>query len=241
MTTTHVRTISEEDLDLRYIPAYTLAEVSRYLGVPGSTVRAWVHGQRYILGEEKRFFKPLIVRPDETLSRLSFINVIEVHVLSAIRRVHRVSLQKVRIALDYIESQFCEKHPLATVQFHTDGIDLFVRQVDQLVNLSSGGQLAMREVLEAFLRRVDRDEDGIASRLYPFIRPGPPAEQPRIVVIDPRMCFGRPSIAGTGIATEILAERYKAGESVDELAADYNLERYRVEEALRCELSARAA
>ena len=36
--------------------------------------------------------------------------------------------------------------------------------------------------------------------------------------------------------TAIIAERYKAGESMDELAEDYGCQRPRVEEAVRCEL-----
>jgi len=35
----------------------------------------------------------------------------------------------------------------------------------------------------------------------------------------------------------IVAERYKAGESIDELAQDYGCERNYVEEAVRCELA----
>lgn len=37
------------------------------------------------------------------------------------------------------------------------------------------------------------------------------------------------------VATSIVAERYKAGESIDELARDYGCERGTVEEAVRCE------
>lgn len=220
--------------DRRHTPTYTVAEVSWYLGLPRSTVRAWVRGQGV--------FRPLITRPHPALSELSFINVVEVHVLSAIRRVHRVPLQRVRRALDFLQDQLGQQDPLAAVEFHTNGIDLFVRWLDEtdLVNLSQSGQLAMREVLEAYLRRVDRDMAGVASRLFPLTRPGH-ADGPRVVVIDPRMCFGRPSIVGTGISTEIVAERYKAGESMDDLVSDYGLERQLVEEAIRCELPAQAA
>lgn len=222
--------------DRRHTPTYTMAEVSWYLGLPRSTVRAWVRGQ----GD----FRPLISRPDAAASELSFINVVEIHVLSAIRRVHRVPLQRVRRALDYIQEQLGQEHPLAAVEFRTNGIDLFVRwfdEADQLVNLSQSGQLAMRRVLEAYLQRVDRDMAGVASRLFPFTRPGHGNGHPRVVVIDPRMCFGRPSIIDTGVSTEIVAERYKAGESIDDLVSDYGLERQLVEEAIRCELPAKAA
>ncbi|MDB9448215.1 DUF433 domain-containing protein [Anabaena sp. CS-542/02] len=41
---------------------------------------------------------------------------------------------------------------------------------------------------------------------------------------------------GTGISTSVLAERYQAGESIDDLAYDYKCDRSKIEEAIRCEL-----
>ena len=58
------------------------------------------------------------------------------------------------------------------------------------------------------------------------------------MVIDPRIAFGRLTIAGTGIVTDILKERYKAGDSIEDLAEDYDCDRLSIEEAIRCELSA---
>jgi len=63
-------------------------------------------------------------------------------------------------------------------------------------------------------------------------------DEPRVVVIDPEVSFGKPVLVGTGIPTSTVAERYKAGESVDDLAEDYDLERAKIEEAIRCELRA---
>ena len=62
-----------------------------------------------------------------------------------------------------------------------------------------------------------------------------------MVVIDPDISFGRPVIAGTGITTSIIAERYKAGESIADLGHDYGRPRNEIEEAIRCELPAKAA
>ena len=61
-----------------------------------------------------------------------------------------------------------------------------------------------------------------------------------MIVIDPRLSAGRPVIAGTGLATELIAERYKAGESITVLARDYGRENSEIEEAVRCELKAAA-
>src|SRR6266700_5345065 len=93
----------------------------------------------------------------------------------------------------------------------------------------------MREMLAAHLRRVEHDATGLAARLYPFTRKRQP-DEPKIIVIDPWVSFGRPTIAGSGITTGIIAERYKAGESIDDLAQDYGCQREKVEEAVRCEL-----
>ena len=104
------------------------------------------------------------------------------------------------------------------------------------MSVSQGGQLAVRELLRAHLRRIDRDDKGFPLRLYPFTRVDE-TEQPKNIVIDPFISFGKAVIAGTGVSTDIVAERFKAGESADELAQDYGCEREKIEEAIRCELN----
>ncbi len=166
---------------------------------------------------------------------LSFVNLVEAHVLDAIRRKHQIPLPKVRAALDYVRRHFGSRHPLAEQKFETDGVNLFISRFHDLISASESGQLAMREMLTAHLQRIDHDAAGHAVRLYPFTRKRE-VNEPRIVVIDPFISFGRPTISGTGITTSIIAERYKAGESMDELAEDYGCQRSQVEEAVRCEL-----
>lgn len=60
-------------------------------------------------------------------------------------------------------------------------------------------------------------------------------------MIDPRVAFGRLVIAGTGIPTHIVAERYAAGDSIDDLADDYNCCHEIIAEAIRCEIPRLAA
>lgn len=98
----------------------------------------------------------------------------------------------------------------------------------------------MRELLEVHLRQIEWDQEGVAARLFLFtgLRS---REAPKVVVKDPRISFGRPVIAGTGIATAVIADRYKAGEAMEELARDYGRDRLEIEEALRCELRVEAA
>ncbi len=150
-------------------------------------------------------------------------------------------LEKVRTAMNYLSKQFPSRHPMADQEFVTDGLNLFIKKFSQLINISQEGQLAIQEVLQAHLHRIERDLKGIPVRLYPFTRKRDLQEEPRAIVIDPQVSFGRPVLAGTGIPTAVIAERYKAGESVDDLADDYGRRRLEIEEAIRCELSVEAA
>jgi len=221
--------------DRRDLPAYTIAEAAHYLSVPEATVRYWAKGQDS--------YRPLIDAPAGRPTLLSFINLTELHVLAAIRRQYTVPMPKVRTAIEYLRKStrraWDRQHPLISRQLETDGLDLFIRHYGELVNISRAGQIAMREVMSTALQRIERDTNGIPIRLYPFTR-SDITLAPVIVVINPAVSAGRPVIAGTGLATEIIAERYKAGESIKELAHDYECEEEKIEEAVRCELQAAA-
>jgi uncharacterized protein (DUF433 family) len=56
--------------------------------------------------------------------------------------------------------------------------------------------------------------------------------------IDPEIAFGRPIIARIGISTHAISDRIDAGESVDELAKDYDLSMDEIEQAVLYERAA---
>ena len=241
-----VTTVSRSRLDVakyasladpREMPAYAIDEAALYLQIPRATLRSWVLGRKYRVKSGERMFLPLI-RPASVdgLCLLSFYNLVEAHVLDSIRHIHEVDLIAVRRAIDFIESRYGTRHPLAEQAFLTDGQDLFIHELEDLIAASAGGQKAMREVLDAHLRRIERDAHGVAERLFLFTRGGEhSADEPRTVLVDPRISFGRPVLAGTGIPTSAIAERFKAGESIEDLVADYGRSPKEIEEALRCE------
>jgi uncharacterized protein (DUF433 family) len=226
--------------DSRKSPVYGIPEAAHYLRIPPATLRSWVIGRYYLTRDGKKFFRPIIDLADKDNHLLSFMNLVEAHVLDAIRREHHISLAKVRTALDYLKKRFSSKYPLADQKFETDGSNLFVQKYGQLINLSQEGQLAMRSMLEAHLRRIERDASGLAARLYLFTRKHQ-LDEPKVVMVDPCVSFGRPVLVGTGIATAVIAERFEAGESIRELADDYGRQPYEIEEAIRCELQLEAA
>lgn len=230
--------------DPREVPTYNIPEAARYVGIPKATLYSWVQGRPYPTREGVKSFRRLIAPPDENKLLLSFVNLVEAHVLSALRRQHGVPLFKVRNALDFLNTTFASKHPLVEARFETDGVDLFVERYGQLINVSKHGQMAMLEVLRVYLQRVEHDDRGNVVRLFPFTRPAgaSPTEldQPKIIVIDPFVSFGRRTVVGTGIPTAVIADRYKSGESIEELARDYARKPLEIEEAIRVELPAAA-
>ncbi|MHC5779320.1 DUF433 domain-containing protein [Nostoc sp.] len=223
--------------DPRDIPTYSIGDAARYLRIPAGTIRSWTVGRNYPITNGSNFFKPLIPIRDLKPKLLSFTNLVEVHVLRAIRKHHQIDLGKVRDALNFISEHFQASHPLARERFLTDGVDLFIERYGSLVNASKSVQMELKDALNAHLERIEPDDTGLAIKLYPFTR-SHEEDNPRIVVIDPRIAFGRLVIAGTGIATSVLAERYQAGDSIDDLAYDYECDRLKIEEAIRCELPA---
>ncbi len=102
----------------------------------------------------------------------------------------------------------------------------------------------MRQVMDAHLQRIERDLRGIV-RLFPLTRKRAATEriagEPRIIAIDPLVAAGRPVISGSRIPTVEVAERFKAGESLSDLAHDFRRTIPEIEEAVRIELDLDAA
>jgi uncharacterized protein (DUF433 family) len=213
----------------RDVAAYTLSDAARTVRVSRSTLAAWFLGQAG--------FRAVLTLADPRNKLLSFTNLIEAHVLAAIRRRHNVSLKKVRHAVQYLRKY---DHPLADVTLLTDSNGLFVQKFGRLVDVSDSGQTHITEVLKPYLARIDRDSNNAPIRLYPLVTDNVERDE-RIIVIDPVLQFGRPVIASCGTPTEIIAERMTAGDSILELAQDYGCKETEIEEAIRFELNRNAA
>lgn len=221
--------------EVREAPIYSAAEAAQYLRLPISTVRAWSFGQGYRVRDEKRRFESVIGTADRKNRRLSFINLVELLVLAAIRRTHRVPLPHVRRAVNFLRKHFPSAHPLADHAFQTNGVGLFVEKFGQILNLSRDGQIEMKQFIDAYLRGVDRDSKGVPIKLH-LPRSEKRTKDRSMVVIDPGRGFGRPVLDGTGVRTELIVARFQAGEPIASLAEDYALSSNVIEEVIRSEL-----
>ena len=171
---------------------------------------------------------------------LSFVNLVEAHVLKAIRRKHNVQMARVRDAVEHLKQSYETLHPLADVDLYASGSDLFVKELGQLLNITGGRQLAMKEILLAHLERIQRNPGGAAAKLYPFVVPPIRVgskliieDKSKLIAIDPYVSFGRPVITGTGIPSEAIAERFLGGDSMSDLAEDFDRPIEEIEQAIR--------
>jgi len=230
--------------DPRDVPAYSIVEAAGFLRLPPTTLRTWVLGQSYGTRAGRRHAKPVIRIPAGYPPTLTFWNLAEAHVLAGIRREHGVSLQSARKALDFVSRELKQPRPLIRQDFLTDGINLFVERLEELagedpgvrslVNASQRGQLAARQLLEGALARVSRDPQGLIERIYPWVKK---LDEPWRVEIDPRRAFGRPVVAGTRVPADELAERFAAGDGVEEIAREFHIDRAVVEGVLQWEMA----
>jgi len=223
--------------DLRDQPAYSLAEAARYLKLPAATLRSWVVGRPYPRADGVGHTRPLIHPPKKQPPLLSFWNMIEAHVLRSLRTEHGVSIKEVREALNFAEKSEKVERLLLHKDLRTDAGQLFLEKYGELIELSASGQLAMRKIFEAHLKRVEWDAWQFPMRLYPFVA-GEMQTTDRPIAIDPKIAFGRPVLLRMGISTGTIAERIDAGESPAELADDYGLEAAEIEQAVLYERAA---
>ncbi len=217
------------------VPAYTTTEAARIIRRPASTVRSWTRGARYTTGAGKQFWPPVV--PAEP-PYLSFQNLVELYVLSSLRRLHSVPLKNVRSAISYLRETERTDHPLADCDLLTDRSDLFVERTGEYLNISRAGQLEMKAQLLQCMRQVDRTVGGLPYRLR---LPDPKNESIVAAEVDPEIRFGQPRIPGTGIPTAIIYERKCAGETAEQLAAVYERSVTEMKRAISYEESSRAA
>jgi uncharacterized protein (DUF433 family) len=225
--------------DPREMPIYGIPQAAHYLRVPATTLRYWVLGKRYTTDKGRRRLAPPVINlPDAKRPLLSFFNLAEAHILRALRKEQKIQLPHIRWAIDFVAEKIGDLHPLVHDRFKTDGVRLFVEALEQKVVDASGfGQMVMPELM-GHLERLEF-ENKTVSRLYPFTRRS--GAGPRSVFIDARFSYGRPVLAKVCVPTDVIVDRYEAGESVDDLARDYGCETLEIEEAIRSELPAKAA
>ncbi|MEQ4300769.1 DUF433 domain-containing protein [Plantactinospora sp. B6F1] len=228
--------------DVRFdVPLYTQAETARYVDMPASTLRTWTRGYSRRPGQRRRSAevatpeagtvvraRPVVTylpppRPSDP--SVPFIGLAEAMFLSALRKAG-VPLQQIRPALSLVQERLGVAHALASRRLYAAGAQL-LWEVSEEGELGSGarralivlrdGQYVFREVIERYLKRIEYADDGYAHRVRL------PAYEVAQIAADPQINFGRPFFAVTGAPVTAVLGRIRAGESLAEVADDFDL------------------
>jgi uncharacterized protein (DUF433 family) len=202
---------------LNEAPNYSIPETAHYLRLKQQEIRRWIDIE--------------VVRTSG--KGLSFFNLLELHTLKGLRKGTGLSMQRIRKALAEFSAMESSAHPLLDPRLETDGLHLFLHDGDAYLNLNRAGQMGLAEILSTYLKRIDRFDSG-EMIFFPFIA-SEDADEPRTIQMAPQIAFGRPVLANTGIAVDIIAGRFRARDTVSDLAEEYGVPPRLIEEAIRLE------
>jgi DNA-binding transcriptional MerR regulator len=99
---------------------YSSAEAALYLRLKPQDVRRWLQEG--------------LVRPQS--GGVSFLNLLELHILKCLRKEFALPLQRIRRALDEYNQTENSDHPFLDPRMETDGIHLFLHDGGEYMNLN---------------------------------------------------------------------------------------------------------
>jgi uncharacterized protein (DUF433 family) len=205
-----------------YLPAYRIADAAKYVQESPQAIANW-HFRETLSG--------VTLPGKERRKPLSYLQLIEIAVVSRMRKLG-LSLPSIRKARQYLAQNFHSEYPLAEYRFKTEGFHVLLdlEQFDhdeelRLIVADKGGQLAWEQLMEDRLMEFDYEHD-LAIKWHL-------AGRKSLVVIDPRVAFGAPTVSG--IPTWILKGRYNAGETIDDIEDDFRVPRTAIKDGLTFE------
>ena len=218
-------------------PVYGMAQVDRLLGLHPGTALRWIDG--YERGG--RWYEP-VVRLESTGDTIVTWGEFSEARLLAEFRTAGVPMARMRPVVERLRDELGVSYPLAMAR---PWLEPLGRELVARMQLEAGldrrlalvvlrnGQLVLSQGTEAFVDAVTF-EDGAAR----IIRPDRRFDQ---VVFDPLRHFGEPIVRS--VPTAVVAEQYRAGDSIEMIADLNSLTTEQVEQAIRYELggSTRAA
>lgn len=197
---------------------------SSILRVPRSTLHYWLEG-----GERQgKLYEPVLRSVPTGTKVVTWGELVEAAYLREYRRTHDVPLPTLRSFILHLRDQMGVPYPLAHARpWVGPGRQLLIEAQESseldpeywgACYVPQSGMAILTHPAAMFLERVEfdgiGDGDGFAIRLRPVGRTSP-------VVIDPEIRFGSPTV--NGIPTEALAEQVHAGDTIEDVAEDFNL------------------
>ncbi|MFH8490180.1 DUF433 domain-containing protein [Streptomyces longisporoflavus] len=191
----------------------TPAETSSCLEIPQSTLTSWLKG--------KAAGAPLVHQVDTVRKgqpSVPFIAVAEAHALRSLRSLG-LRMSEIREAAAAVREAFDTPYGLVSRRIATDGVDIFIEHGLGDLRRARDGQAPIQEVVSDYLRYLNWESgddfpSSLRLRQYPDSVP---------VVIDPRFGHGRPVVAANRVAVNAITDLWEAGESIEDIAYDFDM------------------
>jgi uncharacterized protein (DUF433 family) len=198
-------------------PRYTVTRAAELVGRPPNTIRRWSLGHQRMYKGQPTHDDPLIEVDGRPALPLSFLNLLELQLLSHYR--NEAALQAIRRALVFVAKELRIPRPLISIEFKVRGGELFTRFAETkegaiLINASRGGQMTLEKLVGGVKVTEDIDYDHDVVRRWWFKSRAIP------LYVDTQVAGGRPITADTGVRLDAIATRHRDGYSNGEISED---------------------
>jgi uncharacterized protein (DUF433 family) len=222
--------------DVRFTtPLYTVPHAARLVGMSPSTLATWARGyKRRFPGRTDVVQGPVItaVEPDRPGdATIPFVGLVEATVVQAFRRTD-LPLQRIRSALRVLAEQGTMAHPLASRRLYSDGARILFDYAEdaadgqlRLLTVVNSGQRVFHEVILEYLQRIEFSDDWASALIVPVT-------DHDVLRIRPDVAGGDPLFVHGGAPLSSVISRFRAGEPVESLAADFDAPIEDIREAL---------
>ena len=211
--------------DLRTVPTFTIPEAAGMLAIHPRTMFSWYEGNNPILRASGNI---------GTIHLLSYRDLEEAYRVHLLRSRFKFSLQFLRKSMQNARKMFRSSHPLQRADAIKECLKDLVydkpargKQPRTITSLGQNpGQQLVEEVVDLFGERIIPGKS-----IFPW-RYAATDHESRPVSMNPEIMSGRLVVSGTRIPVAALLESKRSGESAEEIARDFGLERAAVEKAL---------
>lgn len=217
--------VRERGQDIRTLPTYTIPEAAVFLAVPRRTLASWYEGHEPILRASGLY---------GTTHLLSYRDIEEAYRVFLLRERFDFSLQFLRRSMGNARRMFRSQHPLQRADaikecLHDLVYDKPARGTSPRTIVSLGknpGQQLVEEVVNLFSERIEA-----GKFMFPW-RFAATDHTSRPVSMNPNIMSGRLVVTDTRVPVTVLWEQKRAGQKIEDIAKDFELNLEVVQQAL---------
>ncbi|MHB1421906.1 MAG: hypothetical protein ACYC3I_01670 [Gemmataceae bacterium] len=205
---------------------YTPEEASLYARVSRRMLRRWLYGAK----ASQPVIRPQLADEQEQ-ELVTFLDLVQTMAVRAVRLTHRVSLQKIREAIDKAENEYGLPYPFA--RKHTTylfGTEVIIKLgEDEYVQTTGKGarNRLITKVVELYIEDLGFNPEGLADAYRAFVWGD------YEVKMNPHVRFGEPLVTSCGYGARALWEAVQAEGSFEAAAKAYGVKTEEVETACR--------